>query len=718
MSLRPSHPRLRWRPRPYLWEVDLRPTSVSLYADLDSLRDAMSEHSRNEVFLITRMRLPPSPSSSNTSSSKLTGQPSDPVPTWVVFKYRSTNAYRVVFQKVRLDGLPLGGSPITPWTYILGNDGHLGEIAWVADGYFTRDAALPTSEPTEPWIEGVVPYELANDGRHLVWTPSMMLCPSIDELPGVMAWLHKGLLSDKKIKAGGSFHAWSNIAVTDGIQIAPDNLKLLARAADEVPVVYKNGADVEHQLLIRCGSGNSLREVNQYAWEQGLAFPALGGFDGQTIGGVFNTGTHGSVLTTSHLVEVIASLDFVLVTGSLVRIEPAGGITDPAIFFAAYNSQDSRLIQDDDYFNAVLINMGTMGVVASYVLKLTPRYHLKEVRTESSVSEVREKLSGGKIYSLSSVEGSSPPHQIAKASLRTSDGADGGFPDHPLPAYHFELLINPHGTRVVVTTRHPLAVDDARDAKMEFQPPGRDLIRTLQRGARFSRPAVPTWFQERFGRVLITTVDILIALVPQLVPRLNDTALSSLLRECYIDRSFNVYNIGPGTNSIPALACTIFVPIADDAYLVALDTVLRTAKEFAARGMHNTAPMSMRFVKASRAMLGIGEDSCAFEFIFTAKTAHAQEVVDGYDAALREEMSVFFGRRDSEKGGKERGEHRVRVHWGQMMCEPDEKTVRGMYPNYTRWREIRDELDPGCVFLNEWQTRVLPRVGGCEVEAR
>ena len=132
---------------------------------------------------------------------------------------------------------------------------------------------------------------------------------------------------------------------------------------------------------------------------------------------------------------------------------------------------------------------------------------------------------------------------------------------------------------------------------MEFQPPGRDLIRTLQRGARFSRPAIPTWFQERFGRVLITTVDVLIALFPRLIPRLNDAALSSLLRECYIDRSFNVYNIGPGTNSIPALACTIFVPIAGDAYLAALDTVLKTAKAFAARGMHNTAPTSMRFVK-------------------------------------------------------------------------------------------------------------------------
>ncbi|KAL2111796.1 hypothetical protein VUR80DRAFT_9276 [Thermomyces stellatus] len=721
MSSLPRHPRLRWRPRPYLWEVDIQPTSVSLHADLQSLRAAVAKRSRNEVYLITRMRL--SPSSSAPSSSGVDKEPSAPVPTWVIFKYRSRNVYRVAFQKVRLEKLPLGGNPITPWTYILGNDGHLGEIAWVEDGYFTRDAALPAREPMEPWIESVVPYELANDGRLLVWTPKMMLCPSIEELPGVMTWLHRGLLSGKKIKAGGSFHAWSNIAVTDGIQIAPDNLELLARAVEEVPAVYKTGAEFQHHLLIRCGSGNRLREVNQYAWEQGLAFPALGGYDGQTMGGVFNTGTHGSVLTTSHLADTIVSLDLVLATGKLVRVEPTGGITDAKAFAAAYARQDVRLIQNDDYFNAVLINMGAMGVVASYVLKLTPRYHLKEVRTESSTFEVKQKLSDGKIYSLSSVEGSSPPHQIAQVEPRISDGSDGGFRRHPLPAYHFELLINTHSTKVVVTTRHPLAVDDAKDANLEFQPPGRDLIRTLQRGARFRRSSFSTWFQERFGPVIIITVDILIALFPRLVPRLNDTAMASLIRETYIDRSFNVYNIGLGTNSIPALACSIFVPIANDAWIVALDTVLKTAGDFAARKMHNTAPTSLRFVKASRAMLGIEEDSCAFEFIFTARTRHAQEVIDGYDAALRDAMASFFAEsgggseeaaEKKEEGGcseKGNGAYRVRVHWGQMMREPDEETLRGMYAAYPRWREIRDELDPGEVFLNEWQARVLPRVG-------
>ena len=342
MSLRPSHPRLRWRPRPVLWEVDIRPTSVSLHADLDSLRDVVSERSRNEVFLITRMRLPPSPSSPPPSSSKPHEQPSRSSPMWTFSIPRARTPTACRLQKVSpRPAVPSAGAPSRRGPTSLAEPaGHARRRSpGSRTGTLPGTPLSPTSEPMEPWIEGVVPYELANDGRRLVWTPGMMLCPSIGELPGVMAWLHKGLLSDKKIKAGGSFHAWSNIAVTDGIHIAPDNLKLLARAAEEVPAVYKNAAEVEQQLLIRCGSGNRLREVNQYAWEQGLAFPALGGSDGQTIGGVFNTGTHGSVLTTSHLVEVIASLDFVLATGNLVRIEPAGGITDPAAFAAAYNSQ-------------------------------------------------------------------------------------------------------------------------------------------------------------------------------------------------------------------------------------------------------------------------------------------------------------------------------------------------------------------------------------------
>ncbi|CAI4218790.1 unnamed protein product [Parascedosporium putredinis] len=577
-----SHPKLQWRPRSYLGKRTLTPSTISHYDDVDSLRDAISSRSRREVYLITRVR---TTATSPPPSDALNGTTPEPPPIfWVVFKYRNRTFFQVPFQKILLDGLPLGGHPLTPGP--------------------TFSALMDTLARLHgvPWIESVVPLQLANNGRHLVWTPKIMLCPSIDDLSPTLAWVRTGLLSNHKIKAGGSLHSWSRVAMTSDVHILPDNLKLLQRAQDEAPHVYAKctteGKEPGLEALVRGGSGNTIREVNKFAWELGLAFPVLSGFDGQTLGGMFNTGTHGSVMTSSHLADAIVSIDLVRRDGKFIRIEPAsasGAVTDPSAFLVHF--PNARLIQNDEYFNAALINMGTMGV----------------------------------------------------------------------PAYHFELLINPHSDKVVVTTRHPLALSPSEDAKFSFQPPGRDLIRTLEMPARFSRPAFSTWFQERWGSILIRTVDTLIAVFPSLVPRLNDSALQSLINDAYIDRSFNVFNIGAGTNAIPALACTIYVPLADDQYLVALEAVRQRARQLANQ-----------------------ENSCAFEFIFTASTGYAQEVVDGYDAAVRVALSGLK-KSDSEEPAEkpiidEKGASgnapvhvgdAVRVHWGQMMRDPGRRWSLG-----------------------------------------
>jgi FAD/FMN-containing dehydrogenase len=102
---------------------------------------------------------------------------------------------------------------------------------------------------------------------------------------------------------------------------------------------------------------------------------------GQTLGGVFTTGTHGSCFIYGPLAETIVSIDMVRINSSLVRIGPSNSITNPAAL--ATEHPDLQLIQNDDYFYAGLINMGTIGVVHSYVLEVTDAFHMKEVRTTS-----------------------------------------------------------------------------------------------------------------------------------------------------------------------------------------------------------------------------------------------------------------------------------------------------------------------------------------------
>jgi L-gulono-1,4-lactone dehydrogenase len=661
-ALAGNHPVLRWKPNVLSKEKGLKIATSAPFPTLKEALAAVDRGAGKNVVLLTR------------------------TPTgWATFEYVGSPVCKVEFKKVRLGGLPLGGNPLLPQTYIFDGKDCFTRIVHGDHSYRLEEIPRPTQEPTEPWaVEAVVPEEEIDHGKNLTWFPRITLRPSLDELPTTLAWVDQHMPT-AKIKAGGSKHSWSRVAVSNDVYIEPDRMKL-SRTIDEEPNVYRSDLGDRRGNLVRAGSGNTVKEMNRYLWIRGKSFPILGGYDGQTLGGVFPTGTHGSVFTRGPLAEMVVSIDLVLADGHLVRIEPALGITDPRAL--AIESSDLRLIQDDDYFYAALINMGTMGVVHSYVLEVADAFHMNEIRTRSTIPELKGKVREGKIYNLVGAPGK--PADLEKTQPKISDGKDGGFKDQPLGAYHLEFLINPHSDRVVVTSRHPIAVTTADDASFEFSPPGRDLVRTIYRGARFSRPAFFTWFEDNFPDLLSWGINLIIKIAPGSTPGLVDNAMDTTIDDAYVDRSFNVFNVGDGTNEIPALSGTIYVPIASDDYLTALDLIRTTAAEFAkSRNRYETGPASMRFVKGTKAMLGCDVDVCSFEFIFTGNTTYALEMVEAYEAALRARL----------------GAEKVKAHWGQLVGEG---TKRGEgYKEYCRWREVRDELDPKGVFLNEWQERIL-----------
>ena len=656
------HPRLVWKP-PLLRERPLKPVKHSTVLPNSTDAFAFVDLRKGKgVFLVTRV--------SNG---------------WAIFEYKTLFICEVTFSKLRIGGLPLGGDTRNPHTYIVDGRGKISRITYLDPGYRLESTVRPTVEPSEThWVAAVVPTPESNDGKFLTWLPRTTLRPTADNLQATQRWINENM-PGTKIKAGGSQHAWSQIANTDHIYILPDDMKSPLRFIDEEPDVYRGNLGERRGNLVRGATGVTIREANKFLWERGKAFHALGGFDGQTLGGVFNTGTHGSCFSVGPMAEIIVSIELVLADGTMVRIEPDDGVTDPESFTAHYPNM--KLRQDNDYFYSALINMGTMGIVHSYVIEVTDAFHLKEVRTATTIAALKAKLQGGKIYELAGDK--RRPVDIERAPVKISDGKDGGFAGHPLPAFHIEFVFNPHGDQVVITSREPIDIPDEK--AFGWVPLGRDLVRTILIGARFSRPLLPTFIQDRYRRFLVWLIDTISHTFPKSNPWLIDRAISTLVDKAYLERSFNVFNVGEGQNDIPALSGTIFLPLENDMYLEALDVILAVAKQFASRGKYETAPVSMRFVRKTEALLGCPKDFCGFECIFTASTKHAAEMIDAYDLALRQKFN---------------GE--VRPHWGQILRDPDPEQIRSMYPRYDRWREIRDELDPQGLFLNDWQEKVLP----------
>src|SRR5579871_1960313 len=185
-------PVLRWKPNWLSKEKDLKKVTTS--TTFPTLKDALNEVDRRKgknVVLLTRTA---------------TG--------WIVFEYVGSSICKVNFKKIILGGLPLGGDPLIPQTYIFDGKDRFSRIVYQNNKYHIQETPRPTKEPTNPWVvEAVVPVEEFNDGKSLTWLPRITLRPTIDELPAALSWVSKNL-SGVKIKAGGSKHSWSQVAVT------------------------------------------------------------------------------------------------------------------------------------------------------------------------------------------------------------------------------------------------------------------------------------------------------------------------------------------------------------------------------------------------------------------------------------------------------------------------------------------------------------------------
>jgi len=425
----------------------------------------------------------------------------------------------------------------------------------------------------------------------------------VEQLVDVMRWANESLPPSVKVRASGSRHSWSAAAATDGVAVLPQGMAFIE------PVEGR-------PELFRVGSGTRIRELNQQLWERGRSLPVLGGFDGQTVGGVLPTGTHGSVLSSGPLADrLVRSIDLVTPAGEKVRLEPQGGLTDAAEF--ARTHPGWKLVQEDAAFDAALINVGSFGVVHSYVLDTVPRFFLKEVRTKTTGAELERTLANGNIYRLAQTDDARAP--------------DRAFDGHPAHAYHLEFLWNPLTDKAVVTSRQPVPQTDGAQllgTSADEARPGRELLRSLRVPREHSRGAFGEIVFQHLHKLVGTLGDLAMEWAPSLTPKLVDGLLDAMPdHNGYVARSYNVFNVGDGVNQLPAQSATLSVPLAGDEYLEAMAIIRRVAQEFAQKHhQYQSGPISMRFVKASRASLGDPVDVCKFELIFSGNERDDQQL--------------------------------------------------------------------------------------------
>jgi L-gulono-1,4-lactone dehydrogenase len=385
------------------------------------------------------------------------------------------------------------------------------------------------------------------------------------------------------VRAVGSGHAWSDVALTDGYVVLPDRLGGLLELDDGT---LRAGATATP--LARVLGGTRLHDLNDALHARGLALAQMGGYDGQTISGVVSTSTHGSGLSWGPFCDFVRSLDLVVSGGEVLRVEPADGPTDPAAFASVFGGA-RRLVQDDDTFAAAVCGMGCMGVIHALVLEVRETFWLNEVRSLSTWEEVRDRLT-------------------ADAVLGEGD--------------HFELFLNPYaradGRHTVLVTRRAECPEPTR------LPPDK-----LER-----HPLIELEASLPVTGVLLR---LLARLGPGVFARRFDATLRDMCDDGYASLSYRVFNIGEA-NRLPAISAELAVGLQDGAHVAAVERILAIAAE-RRRGLrraYHTSPIALRFVAPSSAYASMMHErpTMMIELILVDGTPRALDLLAGYERRL------------------------------------------------------------------------------------
>jgi L-gulonolactone oxidase len=174
---------------------------------------------------------------------------------------------------------------------------------------------------------------------------------SVDE---VSALVKAASGSGRRVKVVGSGHSFAAIALAD------DQRLHLHRMAGPVAI---------DGHLVTVQAGMPMYALNALLAEHGLAVPNLGDIDTQTVAGAISTGTHGTGMAHSTLASCVESATVVTGTGQILRLDSSS-----------------------DWFPAVRLGLGALGVLVEVTLRCVDAFTLLADERPMPLAEVLARL--------------------------------------------------------------------------------------------------------------------------------------------------------------------------------------------------------------------------------------------------------------------------------------------------------------------------------------
>lgn len=182
----------------------------------------------------------------------------------------------------------------------------------------------------------------------------------------------KAIQQNKKLRALGGGWSFSEVSSTDGwlLNTKAMNMLLEIRNPNNISTQYTGSR--QHLLFAQCG--NSVQELNSYLKNTNRSLKTSGASNGQTIVGAFSTGTHGSAIDFGSTPDYILGLHLIISPDEHIWLEKA---SHPVVSDAFVVRLQTKLIRDDDLFNAALVSFGSFGFIHGVMIETEDIYLLE-----------------------------------------------------------------------------------------------------------------------------------------------------------------------------------------------------------------------------------------------------------------------------------------------------------------------------------------------------
>lgn len=269
--------------------------------------------------------------------------------------------------------------------------------------------------------------------------------------------VRKATEAGRHVHAVGSYWSFSDAPQGNDVSIGPahdektdpaiaggpDGLKLREIAKGPSYTGKLGGAltasvKASGRSFARVGSLVAVKEAIDALADEDLALITMGSRTGQRVVGVCMTGTHGGDFDLPPIADTVRAIHLVTHGGQDVWIERSSAriTVDSGVKLLDGVSPQVKIVSDDAVFDAAIVAVGALGVVASLVLEVRAMYGLSERSRWMPWLDVRAKLVDGSIFTdVAALSDPAAPHPAtgqASAPLR-NDGYR-----------HLEVMINPY----------------------------------------------------------------------------------------------------------------------------------------------------------------------------------------------------------------------------------------------------------------------------------